>query len=72
MQIEVAGSERETARACQPGAAERTKHRTWRADAGFGRAKAVGRRAAWVDREECWAASAAADRGASCGVRLGE
>jgi hypothetical protein len=72
MQIAVAASEREIARAGQPGAAERTKHRTWRADAGSGRAKADGRRVAWVGREECWAASAVADRGASCGGRLEE
>jgi hypothetical protein len=69
MQIAVAESARESARACRPGAAERTKHRTWRADAGIGQAKADGRKAAWVDREECWAASAVADRGASCGGR---
>jgi hypothetical protein len=72
MQIAAAASEREIARACRPGAAERTKHRTWRAGAGIGRARADGRKAAWADREECWAANAAADRGASCGGRLGE
>jgi hypothetical protein len=67
MQIAVAASEQETARAFQPDVEEHTKHRMWRADAGPGRAKADGRRAAWVGQEECWAASAAADRGASCG-----
>jgi hypothetical protein len=71
-QIAAAGSEQETARACQSGAAGRTKHRMWRADAGLGRAKADGRRAAWGDQEECWAANAAADKGASCGGRLEE
>jgi hypothetical protein len=53
MQIAAGGGAREIARACRPGAAERTKHRMWRADAGIGRAKADGRKAAWVDREEC-------------------
>ena len=67
MQIAVVGSEQETARACQSGAAGRTKHRMWRVDDGHERAKVDGRRAAWVDQEECWAANAAADRGASCG-----
>ena len=72
MQIAAAGSGQGTARACQSGAAGRMKHRMWRVDAELGRAKVDERRAAWVDLEECWAASAAADRGANCGGRQEE
>ncbi len=42
--------------------------RMWRVDvAELGRATVAGHMAAWADREECWAANAGADRGASCG-----
>ena len=46
MRIAAAGSEQETARGRQPGAAGRTKHRMWRVDAERGRAKVDERRAA--------------------------
>ena len=72
MQIAAAGSGQGTARACQSGAAGRMKHRMWRVDAELGRARVDGRMVAWVDREECWAANAAADRGVNCGGRREE
>lgn len=73
MQIGAAGNGQETARARQSGVARRTKHRMWRVDvAELGRATVAGHMAAWADREECWAANAGADRGASCGGRQEE